>query len=220
MTPEQKRLADRIMKLLALANSTTFSAEAQSARAVAEELMRTHSITLGPGKPSQETIECRTYVPFAKGMRWEGMIATALAKLCSCQIFFNSKTLDYYALVGTIWHLDMLEYMLQEVNRQRIRAWLEYKGSNGPDKFGKFCYGFAKALDDKILTMMVNAGAVETHLAKLVVWYENNVIHRKAGTATLALGAASSAAGLAAGESASLHRGALGRAHLQIGKKT
>jgi hypothetical protein len=67
MTPEQKTLADRILKLLALANSTTFAAEADTARRMAEELMRTHNISVGSGKPAQNTIEVRDYIPLLRG---------------------------------------------------------------------------------------------------------------------------------------------------------
>jgi hypothetical protein len=108
MSKEQQRIADRILKLLALANSTQFEAEASTARKLAEQLIAAHNITLGPGRPSQDTI-----VPFAKGMRWEGKIAGALADVCACMIFFNSNTLAQYSLVGTIWNLDCLEYMLR-----------------------------------------------------------------------------------------------------------
>lgn len=65
MTPEQKRLLDRITKLLALAGSTTFSAEAQTAREMADKLMAEHKIVVGE-KPGQDTIELRMYTPFAK----------------------------------------------------------------------------------------------------------------------------------------------------------
>jgi Protein of unknown function (DUF2786) len=39
MTPERRRIADRIIKLLALANSTTFAGEAETARRMAQELI-------------------------------------------------------------------------------------------------------------------------------------------------------------------------------------
>jgi hypothetical protein len=60
------------------------------------------------------------------------MIAGALADVCACMIFFNSNTLAQHSLVGTIWNLDCLEYMLREVNRQRIAAWMKYKGEGNP----------------------------------------------------------------------------------------
>lgn len=46
MTPEQKHLADRVAKLLALANSTTFTAEAQLARSAAEQLLEAYAKTV------------------------------------------------------------------------------------------------------------------------------------------------------------------------------
>jgi hypothetical protein len=104
MNKEQQRIADRVLKLLALANSTHFEAEASTARNLAEQLITAHNIALGPGKSGQDTI-----VPFARGMRWEGMIAGALADVCACMIFFNSNTLARY----TIWNLDCLEHMLR-----------------------------------------------------------------------------------------------------------
>jgi hypothetical protein len=214
LSEDQKKIADKIIALLALASSTTFAAEAETARRLAEQLLQKHNIMLGPGKPSQDTIEMRDYVPFAKGMRWEGIIAGALAKLCSCNIYFNAKLLDEYALVGTIWNLDCLEYMLHEVNRQRIRAWLKYKGENGADRFNQFCYGFAKALEAKI-EQVVNRDAYLKNHAALKLWYEAKF--GKTSTLNLSMGAASSEAGLAAGKDASLHRGAVGAPHKQIG---
>jgi hypothetical protein len=66
---------DELEARRALANSTQFEAEASTARKLAEQLIAAHNITLGPGRPSQDTI-----VPFAKGMRWERKIAGALAE--------------------------------------------------------------------------------------------------------------------------------------------
>src|SRR5262245_15461362 len=212
VTPEQKRLADRIIKLLALANSTTFEAEAKTARSMAEELMRVHNVSIDPGKPAQDAMGVREYVPFAKGMRWEGIIAGALATLCSCEVFFDHRVLDHYTLVGVIGNLDVLDYMLREVNRQRIAAWLKYKGAAGEDSFNKFCYGFAQGLQGRIAEL-----ELPSDRERLILWYETNVLHKPVLTHDLSSGRASSEAGLAAGEGASLHRGALGQPHKRIG---
>jgi hypothetical protein len=89
MTPEHRAIADKILKLLALANSTTFAGEADTARKMAEQLIAAHNIKLGPGKPSQDTIECRQFKPAFNGARWEAMIIGALARLCSCTDYFK-----------------------------------------------------------------------------------------------------------------------------------
>jgi hypothetical protein len=207
MTPEHKRLADRILKLLALASSTTFTAEAQTARAMADKLMAEHNVKID-GKPDQSNIERRDYTPFAKGMRWEGIIAGALADVCSSNIYFDSKVLDHYCLVGTVFNLDCLQYMLAEVNRQRIHAWLAYKGRAGSDSFNKFCYAFAIALERKCKALTPH-DASQNH-DRLRLWYETNILHRKVNSFDLAMGDPTSQAGAHAGANASLHRGALG----------
>jgi hypothetical protein len=213
---DTKRLADRILKLLALASSSQFAAEAATAKAMADDLMRTHNISLDTSKPPQDTIEIRSYTPFAKGMKWEGIIVDAIADLTSCSFFFSNR-LDHYTLVGSIWNLDILEYMLHEIHRQRIVAWLAYKGQGGPDSFNKFCFGYARALETKIASL-VNAGQVIAKTAELRHWYEDNILGKKTTlSGALHAGRASSAAGMAAGGDASLHRGALGQAARQIG---
>jgi hypothetical protein len=214
MTPEQKKLADRILKLLALASSTNFAAEAENARRMADELVRAHNISLGPGKPSQDTIEVRDYTPFAKGMRWEGIIAVAVANLCMCSVFWDDGYTSY-SFVGTIWNLDCLDYMVREANRQRIAAWLDYKRT-GADSFNKFCYGFATALKDKI-QRITDTVSVHANDAKLTLWYEN-YLGIKVQPSSLSMGAASSEAGMAAGDGASLHRGALGQPQKLLGR--
>jgi hypothetical protein len=217
LSQDRKALADRILKLLALASSTTFTAEAQSARDAAERLMAAHNISLDPGKPSQDTIEMRQYKPFAKGMRWEGMIANALGELCACKVFFDSRTLDNYELVGTISNLDVLDYMLREVNRQRISAWMNYKAAGVHDSFNKFCYGFAVALENKIDSVTRYGMLTAQERAKLKLWYEEK-IGQKTQSFSLGMGSASSGAGLDAGKNASLHRGALGQTYKQLGR--
>lgn len=215
---EHKRLADRILKLLALASSTQFAAEAATAKRMADELMRTHNISLAPGKPPQDTIEMRYYKPFAKGTMWEGIIVKALCHLTGCTYFFDAETLASYTLVGSIWNLDICEYMLAEVNRQRMRAWLDYKGRGGPDSFHKFCYGYAKALDGKIDRLTDATKIAATHAA-LKLWYEAAAGIKVRGSDALNGGRASSQAGQAAGDKASLHRGQLGEKTRQIGYK-
>jgi hypothetical protein len=187
MTPEQQKIADKILRLLAVAASTTFAAEADTARKLAEQLIAQHNIRLAPGKPSQDTIECREFKPAFNGARWEGVLIEALTMLCSCRMFFNHEKLDHYSLVGTIWNLDCLEYMLRETNRQRQRAWLNYKSSGGGDKFYQFCYGYAKALASKVDKIIKPSYWGITY--QLVTWYEENILKQPVEPFNLAMGA-------------------------------
>lgn len=206
MTPEQQRIADRIVKLLAVAGSTTFAAEAETARRLAGDLMKTHAIDAGEGKPEGSAFAVRTYVPFAKGMRWEGMIVGALDDLTSCAMLYNDD-LDRYWLIGANFDLDVFEYMLHAVNGQRIAAWTGYKAAGGADSFNKFCYGFAVALKDRISGLIDPQKAFARH-DLLVDWYKQNIAPVEQGE-PLAMGRSSSVAGMDAGRSASLHRGTL-----------
>src|ERR1700739_1377601 len=67
LTPDSKRIGDKIIKLLALANSSTFAGEAETARRMAEELMQMHNAEPWI-KTAQDGIEMRKHVSFAKGM--------------------------------------------------------------------------------------------------------------------------------------------------------
>jgi len=208
--PERQKSADRILKLLALAGGTAFAAEAATARAMAEQLMTRHNIDLGEGSKGRTRISGERYVPFAKGAKWEYIIVDALTDLCNCKFFFDdAETLARYCLVGTIADLEVLRYMLAEIHRQRIAAWLQYKRT-GPDSFHRFCYAFAQALASKI-SDIVDAGrdALDAHQKKLKHWYEIEVLHGPVQGEHVELGRASSAAGLQAGRAASLNRGAV-----------
>ena len=125
--------------------------------------------------------------------------------------YFNIPRGNSLSLVGTIVNLDMLEYMLHEVNQQRIAAWLKFKGSGGSDSFNKFCYGFAMALDKKV-HQLVNGQRVNEEQKPLTLWYETNIIHKPTNGTNLSSGPASSNAGMEAGKNASLHRGTMGQA--------
>src|SRR5215469_1392923 len=217
MTPEQKKLADKIVALLALASSTTFAAEAETARRLADELMAKHKIeqtALGGGKPSQDTIEVREYwtprfCVFASGetAKWHSSIVMTLVDFCSCAYVYRGDYI-WWAFIGTIWNLDILEYMLSEIGRQRQTAWLSHKRLEEHDSFHRFCFGFAESLKSKIDAIIDHDKVRQSHTA-LIIWYESK--HGKVAHGDgLHLGRASSEAGIAAGKDASLHRGAVG----------
>lgn len=218
MDAERKRLADRILKLLALASGTSFAAEADSARAMAAELMERHNIALGEGSKDRSRLACVPYRPFAKGAKWEYIIINALVDFCRCKFFYDKPdVLVDYSLVGTEADLEMLRYMLGEIHRQRITAWLDYK-RDGPDSFHRFCYGFAQALAAKIGAIIAaSKGELREYQERLTIWYETEILHAPTVRRHIGFGDASSAAGLAAGGAASLNRGAVGQSARRIG---
>lgn len=211
MDANRQRLADRILKLLALAAGTPFAAEAESARAMAEDLMARHNIDLPGGAKDRTAFTWEVYVPFAKGAKWEFAIIDAVADLCNCTFFFNLETLANYSLIGTIADLEVLRYMLAELHRQRIAAWLDYKRT-GPDSFYKFCFAYAQAMAAKIeLLVAARQATLDAHQKQLQLWYETEILKHPAQHAHVEMGRASSEAGLRAGSGASLNRGAIGQ---------
>jgi hypothetical protein len=220
---EKQKIAAKILKLIALADGTTFAAEAEAARRMAADLRAAYGIAAGAGASKDRTvIEVRKYTPFAKGARWEAIIAGALADLCGCAMFFGDVYRTDYrkpeggirlttnadlALVGAISDLDMLFFMLPELHRQRIVAWTDYRIS-GSDSFHKFCYGFAKALNARI-SQLTEKWHESDQRKQLVAWFEAYLGH-KLKNADILGGRASSEAGTEAGRTASLHRGTLG----------
>lgn len=196
--------ADRILKLLDFASSTPFEKEAETARRLAGELTKKANIG-----PLGSNLDCRRYIPFGRGTRWELAITSSLSELTSCMITVDSDLITY-DLIGTVSNLDTLEYMLESVSQQRGQAWRRYKSRGGMDSFGSFCFGFAMALRQKIGTM-VNMREVNKNGDMLQRWYEENIVHAKCIRSDyLKNMRATSIAGMNAGEAATLHHGLIG----------
>jgi hypothetical protein len=207
LNPDRKKLLDQLLKLLALSHSTTFAAEAATARAKAEELMRKHNLSLNEGSKDRTKFAIEQHSPWAKGAQWEYRIADTLGRLCGCEVYYLG---DYqlFNLVGTVADLEALRYMIDAVNQQRIRAWLEYKRT-GPDKLWSFSFSFAQALVEKVDSLLEGATEIEAQRERARLWFESS--HKINHNDDAIYGRGASAAGRAAGSNTSLHRGVIGR---------
>ena len=230
MTPEQKALANKIVALLALASSTTFAAEAETARRLAEQLMTKHKIEASLGEFNQDTIEIRTHSTPSYAMwkhsdndepestNWYVLILSALCDFCSCTYVYRGKHITY-EIIGTVWNLDVMAYMLHEIDRQRQRAWFTHKRLEDHDNFHRFCYGYASALTEKI-AQITDSLYLQKNKHALITWYESQFGLVERSPDELSLGFAHSEAGLVAGKGASLHRGTVSsQSFKQIGRK-
>lgn len=208
MNHDREKLADRILKMLALAAGTSFEAEAATARRLADELMAKHNIDLPSGKADRNALVTQNYTPHFKGMLWEFNLGTAAAYICGCMIYAvgPKDAIHTLVFVGTVANLEAAIYILNKLHEQRIAEWLHYKGSGGSDKFHKFCFGYAQAVLDKVHVLIRQMPALRDERQTAKLWYEER---HKVGDG-LRMGRASSSAGLEAGGSASLHRGELG----------
>ena len=204
-------ILDRILKILALAEGTSFEGEAATARRMAEELIQKYNINISPeAKISRDQIIVKKYVPWGKTWLWERMIAIAVGDLCGCQVYSNGRPdkggeFTNFKFVGKGFNIEACMYILGEVHRQRQRAWVNYKAKGGADPFGKFCFRFARGLEQKIQKKTTTAQVGEKHLAKL--WFEERY---PIGSSWGTHGRASSEAGREAGGGTSFSRGAMG----------
>jgi hypothetical protein len=215
MDSERQKLIDRILALLALADSTAFAGEAASAREITEKLITKHNVTLTEGAKDRTRFEVELHAPWAKGAQWEFMIAAALANLCGCAPYYHAK-FARFKIAGTVADLEVWRYMMSEISNQRIRAWLDYKKSDGPDNLWAFCFAYAQALRGKIDDLLVAAPAIAEAREKARLWFESrNVIDRDHNDDWID-GRGSSSAGREAGAGAALIRGRVGQRQQQI----
>lgn len=206
MDAGREKLADRVLKLLALAAGSSFAAEADTARRLAEELMAKHNIAapIDSAKNRDVMVEER-YTPHFKGAIWEYILAEAVSKLCGCKAYYFGDYL-LFTFAGMLPAVEACLYIVAKLHEQRVGQWLAYKRT-GSDSFHKFCYGYARGVSDKIDSILPSMRQLGRDREAAQLWYEarHNVEH--AGPLT---GKASSNAGLDAGGGASLHRGELG----------
>lgn len=216
MDASRQKLIDRILKLLALAGGTSFAAEADSARAMAEELIAKHNVSLDEGKKDRNQFAIEDYTPWAKGAQWEYDIANSIAGLCGCEAYFYGDFAEF-CFAGTVANLESLRFILAEVHRQRIKAWLQYKNSHtGSDNLWAFAFSYAKGLSSKIERLLSGATAINTERKRAKIWFETTHTIRREHE--YIRGAGSSAAGRDAGGAASLHRGQVGTPAYRIGR--
>jgi Protein of unknown function (DUF2786) len=88
MDTDRQKALDRIIKLLALANGTSFEGEADTTRRMAEELIAKHKIDVSQAQLCDQFV-IGEYVPWGKQSLWEKIIAAAVAALCGCAFFYE-----------------------------------------------------------------------------------------------------------------------------------
>jgi hypothetical protein len=207
MEADRQRLIDRILKLLAVANSTTFDAEADTARKLAEALMAKHNIdAVSDGKTDRAGFTFMEYEPAFKGAKWEFMLADAVCDLTGCAIFWMGD-FQMFKFAGLVPDAEACLYIVKKLHEQRMAQWMDYKAKQGGDSFFKFCFGFAQGVAKKIDILVKPMAAIKANQKAARLWFEQTYGARRA---SVKLGDASSQAGLRSGAAASFHRGEMG----------
>jgi hypothetical protein len=152
-TEARKKLIDKIQKLMAMAEGTTFTEEAKAHRAKAEELMAKHAIELQEMRKKSEYITWDMDVEDPES--YELYMANAVAKfnglLCVHYTYVGRyKTIK---LCGTYSDITAFQYMHDSVERQLGTALckeMESRRYMGTRDKAQFMLGFAIGLNNKV----------------------------------------------------------------------
>ena len=216
---EHQKILDRILKILALAEGSSFEGEAANARRMADELLAKYNLSLpAEEKQRRDALVFEKYTPWGRKFLWERIIAQAITSLCGCSFLYHGDVDEkdgyiYFVFVGTVANVESCMYILGQVHLDRQRAWVRYKAEGGKDTFGKFCFSFARGIETKVGTITTYLQAQEA--ARALSWYEET--HKVISGDTIR-GRGSSDAGHAAGHNASFHRGSMGAPPRRIGR--
>ena len=231
MTPstDRKKLIDKVIKLLTLAESTTFDEEAENAKRMASELMAKHNIEISEALQR----ESAAFNQKDKTLNHKDPYGFDIT-LMNCICIFNGVLMitgyNYKlhkakaSYIGAEEDIEAAEYMIDIVYAQRKRAYKAYRlgmiGKLGKEYFSEFesSYwnswhnGFTQGVQAKIheLRKMTEQktrewGLVPVEPHKLALaWYNKNM----EGTRSFKAGHRNySEDGLNAGRNVSLNRG-------------
>ena len=236
LSPERKKVLDRIAALLALADSTTFDAEAQSAREAALRLMAAHNFqTADRNSGAGDEFEFRQ-IPayFENDVWWDRIVKFKLAELNNCFPTISrsagSRIDDHgnvtggrvlsFNFAGRSSDIDAYEYMFGIMLRQRTKAWNDYAHAGGRDKKGAWLYGYAKGMEAKVDAMIDDlTSAMRTQgrnqlapvslIERARLWQIEHI--GPIGDSLSTGGGGTSKDGIAAGSNVNLYRGEVGQ---------
>src|SRR5215475_1934094 len=120
MTTDLNKIADKIRKLLALANNNSNAEEAASAAAMAAALLAEHNLTVGQIETAVD--DARTSDEFVT-RNWSRAMCHALAELNFCMSWYSSERggYDTVTILGTQANVTttrvMLDYLVQTAIR-------------------------------------------------------------------------------------------------------
>lgn len=190
---EQKKMIDKVTKLLALADGTEHSEEADTARKMAIELMAKYNITLGKTSDTEPVMQDDqdSLDDFNSHAHYSTLVGS-IARFCDVFVmrhkgYGSNKWILRY--IGTPAHLEAFAYMKDIVIRQRNDAMLRHILSGTADHETstdrareQWFMGFAYGVSSKINELMSARdqklrawGIVPVKKADLArSWYEQN----------------------------------------------
>lgn len=156
LTDRRKELIDKIMKLLAKAESTLFPQEADSARKMAADLMVKYDIEIDTS--ADENVDPFLEEDFGEDSLYNRMLVSYIAKMNSVFMYIlNANEGKSLKVVGKGSDMEAFHYMLAIAKSQRERALIKfYQAGNKPtDKNTKeFYVGFSIGLRAQIKAIL------------------------------------------------------------------
>lgn len=220
MNTAKQKILDKVIKLLTLAEGTSFSEEAASAKTMAAELMARYDIHESEMDPAPEYIEKIQELTRIKLKIYESTLINSIS-------LFNGvafiRTDGYKSIkgkmtfVGKQSDLDCNEYMLDIIRTQRKQMWKNHLKSLNLTKKGMkqerelwykgFSYGIAAKL--KELRIAKESKVQEWGLVVVDKYTQALNEYKKENKISTSKGRAStySKAGYDSGKSASIHQG-------------
>ncbi len=191
MTEEQKRMIDKVIKLLTLAESTDHPEEAETARRTAIEMMAKYNLSLGDRKDVQDFNIKEQSLDYWDDHQHYFYLMNAIGRFLDvCVIIIdigNGRHILRY--VGTESALSTFEYMKDIVERQRNFAWVkhsldprfEHETSSLVHR-NKYYLGYAYGVGSKVSELLKQRnhkiqewGLVPvSHFEKAKKWYAEN----------------------------------------------
>lgn len=224
ITNERMKLIDKVTKLLALANGTNHTAEAESAKRMAAELMAKNNLELSDLLQKEEVFTTeRQQHSQSKPARFETMLINVIAKFNEVCLLTRDNWKDKMTLtyIGRTCDIEATLYMIDIVLRQRMVAWKAYrkeyeskygiKLSKG-ETYTRWHNGFSAGVRDKLeeLTAMSTSKIQEWGLVPVqgdkqaLAWYHQHFGKTTPGRASKMK---VSQAGRDAGKNVSIHKG-------------
>lgn len=187
ISPERQKIIDRVTKLMALSEGTSHTAEAESARNMAVELMAKHQLTTSDLSAEDTEFVVEVEDTGCKKQRSEeSNLVHAVAAFCGVAFILatNARSSVKYKFIGTKNDIEAFHYTMAIIKNQRDWAW-KASGKRGSNVMYHWRMGYAFGVSDKLFSLMRSAdkkvqewGLVPVPQHKQAIdWYkqDNNV---------------------------------------------
>jgi Protein of unknown function (DUF2786) len=171
MSVEQKKVLDAVAKILALADSTNYEAEAATARAKAAELIARYDIAADSMK-DLEKFKHETEFRIGDVPSYEFSLLCTLGKFCGVLVMSSPRQHGgrNYEFFGKPQDIEAFRYMRDIVVSQLDRAWMEYEvGHHHTRESVRWKNSFADGVEAKIHELLKDAERQQKVLRQDVV---------------------------------------------------